>query len=886
MLLFPIRWLVWLAGRMFMSLRYWITQVGTNEVFQKPGPYLVLPNHPGFTDPPNILAQLWNTFRFRPVANEVNFQNIFLGPFAWLLRTIAVPDMEKSSAEAHKRAQAAVAAVITALKQGDNVVVWPAGRLCRDGRERLGGTRAVSDILAAYPEVTVVLVRTRGLWGSRFGWANGDPGNVLSIMFRSIWTALASLGFFLPRRRVTMTLEAFTAAERPQPTREAVNKWLEGWYNADLGAEGESAPWPGETPNYVPYHLLFGPRTKIYPPPVQAAAFDLSAVKPATKQAVADIIGDKLKRTLSAAENKPDVKFTDLGLDSLDGMDVTLTVEQRFGFTGDMVPESVGQLWALAEGLAKKGPPKPPPPEWFRPETEAIPIAVLGDTVPEAFVNRCFRHLKDVAAADDIAGVVTYERMLLGARLLGERFRQFPEPNVGLMLPASVAGDTSLIALHLAGKLPVILNWTTGPVNLEHAVRLTGLKRVVTSKAFIDRTHLTVPGVEFVYLEEVRKTIGKLEGLKALLQARWFSGWAKSAALKYATNDPNQPAVVLFTSGSEKAPKAVPLTHSNVIANIRYAIPELGLKQGDSLLGFLPLFHSFGHTVTALFPLFSGIKLVHHPDPTDAGALVGKIAGYKPTLVAGTPTFIGFIVERAKPGDLDSLKIIVVGAEKCPDALFKKVKELAPNAVVVEGYGITECAPIVGFNPPDKTKPGSVGKPLPGTDVRVVDLDTNQPLPQGQMGMLEVSGPSVFPGYLGHDGPPPFNNGDGRKWYVTGDLGVLDDEGYIMLHGRLKRFLKAGGEMISLPALEEPFANHYPATDQGPRVAVEGVETNDGRKVVLFTTEELTLKEANALLQQEGFRGVMRLDEVRKVEKIPVLGTGKTDYKVLRAQLV
>jgi long-chain-fatty-acid--[acyl-carrier-protein] ligase len=153
------------------------------------------------------------------------------------------------------------------------------------------------------------------------------------------------------------------------------------------------------------------------------------------------------------------------------------------------------------------------------------------------------------------------------------------------------------------------------------------------------------------------------------------------------------------------------------------------------------------------------------------------------------------------------------------------------------------------------------------------------------MGMLEVSGPSVFPGYLGHDGPSPFANGDGKKWYVTGDLVALDDDGYIVFHGRLKRFLKAGGEMISLPALEEPFAKKFPPTEEGPRVAVEGVETPGGRKVVLFTTEPITLKEANAALQQEGFRGVMRLDEVRRVEKIPVLGTGKTDYKVLKAQL-
>jgi long-chain-fatty-acid--[acyl-carrier-protein] ligase len=151
--------------------------------------------------------------------------------------------------------------------------------------------------------------------------------------------------------------------------------------------------------------------------------------------------------------------------------------------------------------------------------------------------------------------------------------------------------------------------------------------------------------------------------------------------------------------------------------------------------------------------------------------------------------------------------------------------------------------------------------------------------------MLHIAGPTVFPGYIGHDGPQPFVEFGGKRWYVTGDLAALDETGAIVFHGRLKRFLKAGGEMISLPALEEPFARKYPPTENGPRVAVEGVETPDGRRVVLFTTEALSVREANALLQGEGHRGVMRLDDVRQLEKIPVLGTGKTDYKALKAML-
>ena len=222
----------------------------------------------------------------------------------------------------------------------------------------------------------------------------------------------------------------------------------------------------------------------------------------------------------------------------------------------------------------------------------------------------------------------------------------------------------------------------------------------------------------------------------------------------------------------------------------------------------------------------------------------------------------------------------------CPPAVFEKVKRLCPHADMVEGYGITETAAVVSVHRPGHFRPGTLGQPLPGVEVRVVDLETEQLLPRGKMGMLLVHGPNVFPGYLGADASSsPFREIDGQRWYVTGDLGELDETGSIVFRGRLKRFLKAGGEMISLPALEEPFALAYPATEDGPRVAVEGIETPDGRRIVLFTTADISLKDANAKLQAEGFRGVMRLDEVRRVEKIPVLGSGKTDYKALRAMI-
>jgi long-chain-fatty-acid--[acyl-carrier-protein] ligase len=866
-----LRLLLWVTSRCTLSLRYRIEVSGLEKIDRHHGPFLILPNHPGYMDPPIMLTLLWPKLRPRPMLFEGMFQNPLMYPLMKLLNALRVPDLSKASAKAKVMAQEAIAGAVEALQNGENVILWPAGRVYRTGHESLGGTRAVSDILQAVPAASIVLVRTRGLWGSRWTYAwTGEQPNMGGNALTGIGWLLANLLFFMPRRTISITVEPVDRPELPDLRREVLNPWLENWYNA---------PGP-ETPTFVPYHWLFGPRSHEYPQLERLADADLARIKPETRAAVAELIGERVGRALEPAELKPTTTLDQLGLDSLDAMELTLAVEQRFGFHGDEAPKSVGQLWALAEGLVERKPPRPPSPEWFRPGDGGVEIQ--GETVALAFVNRTLAAGRTVAVADDLAGVVNSERLLTGAILFSRRFAGLPAPNVGLLLPSSVACDLVLFGLYLAGKLPVVMNWTTGPVHLGHAVQTMGLSHVVTSQRFVDRLGVTIPGVEFLYLEDLREQIGTWERLRTLMTVRLRPGSIRRLVPKA---DPDQPAVVLFTSGSERAPKAVPLTHRNLLTNQRSCLAALGIKPGDSLLSFLPAFHSFGLSAGTLLPLLAGVRTVHHPDPTDAAGLVRKIAAYRPTLLLGTPTFVSYICSRAQPGDLDSLRLIMVGAEKCPPPLFEQCARLAPNACLLEGYGITECSPVVSANRPEHNRPGSLGLPIPGVEVCVVDLDTGEPLPPGHQGMLLVSGPTIFPGYIGFDGPSPFRERHGKRWYVTGDLAKIDEEGVLWFAGRLKRFLKAGGEMISLPALEEPFVSLYPANDDGPRVAVEGIETPDGRRIVLFTTEPISLREANARLQEQGFRGIMRLDEVCKLDAIPVLGTGKTDYKALRAML-
>jgi long-chain-fatty-acid--[acyl-carrier-protein] ligase len=867
------------VARPLTWLRYRIQIEGLEKLRDLRGPVLVLANHPGHIDPVLVMSQFGAEIPLRPLVVSFMYQPAFLNPLMRFVNALEVPDMVAHSASAREQVEPLIQTVVEGLDRGEKFLIYPSGRVERNGLEVIGSTRAVPDILTQRPDTTVVLVRTVGVWGSMTTYAfTGKEPSLPEKFVKALGVLAANLIFFTPRRRVKMTVEIVDPKTLPGFSREKLNPWLEEWYNRELSTE----------PIYVPYHFLFGPRTWNYPKPKGGIDVPLEKIAPATRQTVLDILEERLKRPLTDDEKKPTTVLEKLGLDSLDRMDLAQTIEQRFGFRSDLIASTVGELWALAQGLveATRGEPIKVPQIWqvARAKPEAA-YTILAPTILEAFVRQALAHPGEAAAADDLSGVVTYLQMLTGARLMSKRFSELPGDAVGLMLPASVAADTSFMALLRARKLPVLFNWTTGPVNLNHAAKVMNVQFVITSRKFIDRIGVKIEGVEYIFLEDIRKSIGKPEALATLLANRLFP---RKVIAGLPPFDPNDTAVVLFTSGSEKAPKAVPLTHRNLTIVVQAGGSAMGFKRGDILLGFLPPFHSFGLAGNIILPLLGGLRVVHHADPTDAAGLVRKIAAYKPTLLLSTPTFFSYILNAAtgKPADLASLRVVVTGAEKCPDTLFAKANEITPHAILSEGYGITECSPVVSVGRHDNLRPGTIGQPLDGVEVLVVEPDTMQPLPTDQRGLLLVHGDTVFPGYLHYDGPSPFHEHDGKRWYITGDLASVDADGFIHFAGRLKRFLKAGGEMISLPALEEPLASAYPPGDKGPQVAVEGIETPTGRRIVLFTTINIKLADANALLTQAGFRGIMRLDEVRRVDSLPLLGTGKIDYKVLRALIL
>ncbi len=864
-------------ARALLHLRYRVEIHGTEHLKNLKGPAIIAPNHPGLLDPPLIMSYIGGVVLLRPLVIEGMYRHPLLYPFMLLINAFEVPELAQQNQAAKNRTATLIEEVVQELDKGTIFLIYPSGRIERKGYEILGGTRSVPDILQQRPNTKLILVRTSGMWGSLSGFApTGTDPNLSKEFVRVLGILAAALIFFVPRRKVKIEIEVADLSSLPSLSREHLNPFLENWYNRTLPRD----------PVYVPYHPFLGPRTITFPPLASNFDVDLEKIEPATKEAVHAIIAERIKRPLTESEKEPTAELEVIGLDSLDRMELALVIEQRFGFQSDKVAVRLADLYALAQGLVESSGPKQisVPEVWsIQPSNPDAFLSNSGETIPEAILRQGLANLSTPIVADDLSGVLTYERFLVGARLMASRFRELPGDSIALMLPASVAADIVLTALMLAGKRPVLLNWTTGPANLAHAVKTMNIQRIVSSKKFIERVgtnDLEKTGVEFTYLEEIRKSISKLEQITTLLRTRFFgAAWLR----QIPKLNPNDPAAILFTSGSEKAPKAVPLTHKNILTVATMGSKALGMTRGDILLGFLPPFHSFGISGTMVLPLITGMRVVYHADPTDAAGLVKKIAAYKPTILLTTPTFFSYILSRAKPEELASVRLVITGAEKCPESVFTKAQQMVPHAVISEGYGITECSPVVSVNRPENVRRGSIGHPLETVEALVVDPDTKEPMPRNKRGLLLISGPTVFPGYLNYDGPSPFHERDGKRWYITGDLAMIDDQDFIHFAGRLKRFLKAGGEMISLPALEEPFISLYPTTEDGPQVAVEGIETPTGRKIVLFTTQLLTIGQANEHLSKAGFRGIMRLDEVRQIEKIPVLGTGKTDYKVLRA---
>jgi len=522
---------------------------------------------------------------------------------------------------------------------------------------------------------------------------------------------------------------------------------------------------------------------------------------------------------------------------------------------------------------------------WYLRKRDRLPLH-------RQFIKAARRHPFRFAMADQQRPHVSYFQALIGSIVLARRLsREWQgQERVGVLLPPTVAAALVNVAAPLCGKTTVNLNYTVGKTGLEAAVRMAGIRTIVSSKLFVEKAKLALPdGPDVIWLEDLRGSIRTAQKAVATILALAPARLIERACGAGAPLSMDDLTTIIFSSGSTGEPKGVMLSHFSVDANAQAASQVLHLFEQERVLGILPFFHSFGYLVFWLV-MFNNAGLVFHPSPLDAAAIGELIRRYRITFLVTTPTFLQLYMKRCTPEQFSSLRVILTGAEKLPARLAQAVEDkfgIGP----IEGYGVTECSPVIAVNCPDYraagyyqpgSRRGTVGQPLPGVSVRIVDPDTFAPSPDGTAGMLLVKGPNVMKGYLGRDDLTAQSMRDG--WYITGDLALLDDDGFLTITDRLSRFSKIGGEMVPHGKVEE--ALHQAAGLDTQSFAVTGIP--DSRKgeqlVVLHTVDEENIPSILAKLAAEGLPNLFipARGNCLKVDALPVLGTGKMDLRSLK----
>ena len=467
---------------------------------------------------------------------------------------------------------------------------------------------------------------------------------------------------------------------------------------------------------------------------------------------------------------------------------------------------------------------------------------------------------------------VSYSRALIAALILARRFRQIERGRIGIMLPTSAGGALAIIGAIFADQTPVMINYSTGAEkNCLYAQQKCDFRKIITARALLEKTGCAeLP--DMVFIEDILENLSRPEQLLALIKSKMPTSWLKRVS---GSHDLNKPAVVLFTSGSEKDPKVVQLTQKNLLSNIDSFSGMMNIYGMDNLLAVLPYFHVFGLTINLWTPLCLGMTSITYSNPLEFKTIAKIIKDDRPSLLVGTPLFLEGYARQSRAGDFESVELTASGADKCPEALRELYRE-KHNLEIFEGYGTTETSPVISVNPRDANRPGSIGIPIPGTEVKIENIDTGEECSAGETGKILVKGDGVMQGYLNDIEETHLRIKSG--WYDTGDLGYLDEDGYIWHKGRLKRFIKIGGEMISLVMVEESLNNVTP--EEIECCVVELPDAKRGSKIVAVTNTAIDQQAIVKKLSEE----IPNLALPKKyvtIAEFPRMGSGKTDFRGL-----
>ena len=488
-------------------------------------------------------------------------------------------------------------------------------------------------------------------------------------------------------------------------------------------------------------------------------------------------------------------------------------------------------------------------------------------TVMQAVIQAAATHGRHrVAVEDPVTGALTYKRLLIGAAILGSKLMPMAAEGraVGVMLPNANGAVVTILGLMTAGRVPAMINFTAGAANILAACRAAQIDTILSSRVFVEKAKLTnlvaiiEKEVRIVYLEDVRASVTIGDKVRGLFKANRPLVERKS----------DDWAAILFTSGSEGVPKGVVLSHRNMLANAAQAAARIDFGCEDKVFNVLPVFHSFGLTVGVVLPLVSGVRIYLYPSPLHYRTVAELIYAVNATIMFGTDTFLAGYARVAHPYDFRSLRYILAGAEPVKEATRRTYMEKF-GLRILEGYGVTETAPALALNTPMFNKFGSVGRILPGMEAR---LEKVEGVEEG--GRLFVRGPNVMLGYLKVENPgvlepPP------EGWHDTGDIVTIDEQGFLTIKGRAKRFAKIGGEMISLAAVEVLAGDLWP---NEPTAVVAVPDLRKGERLILLTQHKsATRGEFQAFAKSKHASDLMIPSDVWVIDKLPMLGSGKVD---------
>ena len=498
--------------------------------------------------------------------------------------------------------------------------------------------------------------------------------------------------------------------------------------------------------------------------------------------------------------------------------------------------------------------------------------------VLSAVAETARKHPGHIILEDTTQQTLTYRKLMVGVDVLAHALRGtvMGGERVGLLMPNVNATPVVILALWSLGKVPAVLNFSSGMPTMLACAELAGLKHLVTSRVFFERAKFNADdfvkaGVSLIFLEDVRAGItGSLKFLTLLRHVFHPPSVIRSLPSAVST------AVIVFTSGSEGVPKGVELTHGNLLTNIRQMLVVTDLTDRDRLFNCLPLFHSFGLTVGAFLPLVRGIYVFLYPSPLHYRNVPAALYEHDCTVFISTNTFLNGYARKAHPYDFRSIRYLFAAAEKLQEATALAWSQKY-GVRILEGYGATECAPCLSVNTPLEPRYGSVGRLLPGMESK---LEPVEGVAEG--GRLFVRGPNVMKGYLNVEANAKFQTLGG--WYDTGDIVSVDAEGYLHVLGRMKRFAKVSGEMVSLTAVEDALAGAFPQFGLRCQVAVVTRPDADKGEILIAVTNEakLTLADMRGAVRAAGLTNLCAPRELKVVAKIPKLGTGKTNYRELQ----